>query len=287
MKKLLVFSVVALLSTSAFAQDPITRYLEGRFGGPATHTFIPKGSHAVGISGGYRSLDVVGDDATGAGYSLISLLNIGDGHLKIWNVSPSFSTFLADDLCLNVALHYNGYQVNTDLKLDFGNIVTTDDQGNVETESLNFAIYNRAMTHHVGGASIALRKYMPFFGSKTIAVFGEGRLQGTYGVTNSSPRNPTDANKERVSHSFGVALKACGGIAFKLQDNTAITVSIPIFGIAYDRTTQDRTTTKTDNAGNPVTIKSRTHMSSFNASRNVDLLGIQFGFVRYIEPKRK
>ena len=76
-----------------------------------------------------------------------------------------------------------------------------------------------------------------------------------------------------------------------MGDN-ALTVSIPLFGISYNYTLQDKTTTKnvTDENGNVVgteTMKSRTHMSSFNAARNLDLLGIQIGFTRYIEPKRK
>jgi hypothetical protein len=37
----------------------------------------------------------------------------------------------------------------------------------------------------------------------------------------------------------------------------------------------------------PLTEKSHSHMSDFQASRSLDLLGLQFGFVRFIEPKRR
>jgi hypothetical protein len=47
----------------------------------------------------------------------------------------------------------------------------------------------------------------------------------------------------------------------------------------------------TDGSGNvirtePHTTTSKSFLHQFNASRNTDILGIQFGFVRYIEPKR-
>ena len=34
-------------------------------------------------------------------------------------------------------------------------------------------------------------------------------------------------------------------------------------------------------------IESSARLSRFNASRDLDFLGIKFGYVRYIEPKRK
>lgn len=290
MKKPVVMAAALLLSVSAFAQGPVTRYLEGRFGAPGSQTFIEKGSHAFGISGGYRSLGASGDDTSNAGYALLSLLNIGDGQLKIWNVSPSYSTFIANDLSLGVALNYSGYAVDTDLRLDLRDIINTT------SEDLNLVISNRSMRHHAGGASVVLRKYVPFFGSQYVAVFGEGRLYGSYGTTSSAPRDLKDFNRERVSQTIGVGLKAGGGLAVKLKDGSAITVSVPIFGIAYSYSIQDKTTTVKNTVVDPETgqettttstTKSKTHMSNFNASRSTDLLGIQFGFVRYIEPKRK
>ena len=129
---------------------------------------------------------------------------------------------------------------------------------------------------------------MSFFGSKSIAVFGEGRLYGSYGVTSSTPRDAKDFNRDRVSQSFGVGLKAAGGVAVKLRDGSAITVSIPIFGVAYNFSKQDKTTTvvKRDDNGDVIStesVKGQAHMSSFDASRSTDLLGIQFGFVKYIK----
>ena len=176
MKKICTLALL-LACISAQAQGPVSRYLQGRFGVPEHPVFIEKGSRAIGIKGGFRSFSVSGDDATNVGYALLSLLNVGDGRLKVWNVAPSFSTFIADDLSLGVSLHYNGYAVSTNLRLDLRDIIDTTN------EAFNLTVSNRSMQHHAGGVSIALRKYIPFFGSQMLAVFAEGRLQGTYGIT--------------------------------------------------------------------------------------------------------
>lgn len=289
MKRIILVAASLLAGLSAFAQGPLTKYLEGRFGGEEEESvFIEKGRKAFGISGGYRSFNALGDDATNAGFSLLSLLNIGNGQLKIWNVAPSFSTFIADNLSLGVAVNYNGYAVDTDIRLDFRDIVSST------SEALNVTVSNRSMRHHSGGVSLVLRKYVPFFGSKTVAVFAEGRLYGDYGATYSTPRegNTKAVNRERLSQGIDVGLKAGGGVAFKMKDNTAITLSIPIFGIAFSHTMQDKITKRTEQYTDPDTgnvyeralpdIVSKSHMNSFNASRSTDLLGIQFGFVRYM-----
>lgn len=296
MKKLITLAFL-LVTVTAFAQDPVTKYLQKRFGGEEKTVFMPKGSHALGIKGGFRSFNVVGDDATNQGYTLLSMLNIGEGKLRIWNVSPSYSSFLKDDLALVVALHYTGYSVNSDLRLDLREIV------NSTNDALNFTLSNRLMQHHSLGASVALRKYVPLFGSKSIAVFGEGRFETSYGATSNSPRDKEDKTflRDRMSGVFTLALKAGGGVAVKLKDNSAVTVSVPLFGLAYSYSKQNKITTEviTEEKPDPADpqktipvqtvnqINSTTHMSSFNATRSVDFLGVQIGYTRFIEPKRK
>ena len=255
--------------------------MEGRFGNEGSSpVFISKGRHALGIKVGFRSINASGDDVTNAGYSLLSLLNIGKGQLKIWSVSPRFSTFIANDLSLGLEFNYSGYAIDTDLRLDFRDIF------NSESDALNVTVSNRSMVHHAGGAALVLRKYVPVLGSQYVAVFAEGRLQGTYGATTSAPRDLKDVNRERLSQDFSIGLKAGGGLAFKLKDN-ALTLSVPLIGIVYNRTKQDKTTTifETDETTGQVKsrqVKSTSNMSGFNIARNLDLLGLQIGFVRYL-----
>ena len=110
------------------------------------------------------------------------------------------------------------------------------------------------------------------------------------------PRNTEKAfRREKISDGIGIGAKLAAGLAVKLRDGSAITVSIPIFGVSWSGTNQTKTTIEmvdvTDGSGNviktePHTTTSKSFLHQFNASRNTDILGIQFGFVRYIEPKR-
>ena len=283
MKRIFTIAAIALLAgVSAQAQGILDRFKDPEKGNVV---FIEKGSHAWGISGGYRSFTAQGDADANAGYALFSLLNIGDGRLQTWSVTPSFSWFPANDFSLGVTLDYDGYLVDTDLNLDFREIL------NSNNGILNVTLSNRNILHHSIGASFVARKYLSFFGSKMFAVFGEARLGANYFYSNSTPREYKSFNRERLSNGIGVGLKLGGGLALKLRDGSAITVSVPIFGISWNGTNQTKNViereTTVDDGGNETTVETKTttksFMNQFNASRNTDLLGIKFGYVRYIK----
>lgn len=286
MKKLLTIALL-LASVSVYAQGILDRFTDPEKG---SVVFIEKGYHAFGISGGYRSFNAQGDADANAGYALLSLINIGDGRFQTWSVTPSFSWFPANDLSLGIGLDYDGYKMDTDLNLDFREILSTTNP------ALNVTISNRSILRHSLGASFAARKYMSFFGSKTFAVFGEGRLYANYFYSNSVPRDNTKTfRRERVSDGIGIGAKIAAGLAVKLRDGSAITISVPIFGVSWSGTNQKKTTisieTTQDANGNEVTqvnqTSSKSFLHQFNASRNTDVLGIKFGYVRYIGPKKK
>jgi hypothetical protein len=287
MKKLITTLAVVLVGFSAFGQGILDRFTDPEKG---SVVFIEKGNHAYGVSGGYRSFSAIGDAENNIGYSIFSLINIGDGRLQTWNVRPSFSTFIADDISLGVSLDYSGYLVDSDLNLDLRDIL------GFESASWNLNVSNRSLIHHRMGGSLVARKYLSFFGSKTFGVFGEGRLFANYGYTNNVPRAQKTVNRERVSQGFGVGIKLAGGLAVMLRDGSAITISVPIFSIGYNATVQDKKTLHIDDeaayeadpndpaASHVVSGKAR--MSQFNAARDTDLLGIQFVYVRYIKSKK-
>ena len=286
MKKLLTIALL-LASVSVYAQGILDRFTDPEKG---SVVFIEKGYHAFGISGGYRSFNAQGDADANAGYALLSLINIGDGRFQTWSVTPSFSWFPANDLSLGIGLDYDGYKMDTDLNLDFREILSTTNP------ALNVTISNRSILRHSLGASFAARKYMSFFGSDTFAVFGEGRLYANYFYSNSVPRDNTKTfRRERVSDGIGIGAKIAAGLAVKLRDGSAITISVPIFGVSWSGTNQKKTTisieTTQDANGNEVTqvnqTSSKSFLHQFNASRSTDVLGIKFGYVRYIGPKKK
>ena len=280
MKKILCIAL-CLLYVNAMAQGILDRFNDPEKGAVV---FIEKGNRALGISGGYRNF-TAGGDVMGDGYSVLSLLNIGTGKLATYNVSPSFSYFLADDLSLGVKLDYSGYTLNTDLRLDLRNIINlngvAEDDPDLKAELndiLNLRISGRHMVRNAWGASLALRKYMSFFGSQTFGIFGEARLYGNYGRLVSCPLEETGAlveEKLRTSNTFSTGLKIAAGVAVKLRDNSALSVSIPIIGASYSFTKQHK-----NNTGN------NAHMSQFKVARDIDFLAIQVGYTHYIKSKR-
>ena len=284
MKKLLL-TLFVLLPLSAFAQNPIDKALS-RFNdpdNPQKGAFLAKGGRAFGIGGSYRLFNVTGDNP-GDGYSILSLLNIGQGRLQVWNVAPSYSWFVSDDTCLGASIGYNGYLVDTNLQLDFRDILNAS----ADSQNLNLTISNRHMIHHKIGVAFAARRYKSLFGSKMLGVFAEGRFFGSYGFTFSHPipKNGGEVTKLRESSTLSIGIDIAGGVAVKLKDNSVLTVSIPLVGAAWQRSHQDKFWNMVDAKKDDANMGSA-NMNQFKIARSVDALGIQVAFVRYIVPKKK
>lgn len=280
MKKLFCM-ILALVCLTAAAQGPIAKITE-RFSDPEKGhpVFIEKGCRGIGIRGSFRSFKVGGDSVVdGDGYSILSILQIGNGILNTYSVSPSFSFFVADDVSLGVRLDYEGYNLSSDLSV-FG-----------------FSVLDWKLNHHSWGPSFTARKYISFFGSQTLGLFGEARLYGKFGFTNAIPYytntpdavtgalpRPELANGERYlaqedsrhTDIFSVGLKFAGGMAIKLKDSSTISLSLPLFGVGY--TYNHQFNNKTGN---------KSHTSSFDISRSLDFLGVQVEYKRYIKSKKK
>lgn len=291
MKKLSILLASLVVCLSAHAQSPIKKIME-RFDDPEKgHTvFIEKGSRTMGISGSYRNFRA-GGYVNSDGFDVLSLLNMGAGEAHIWTVSPKFNWFLANDFALGLRLDYSGYWVNTNLRLDLREMVgqfleraeildPNTPEGKETLEALNLTISNRHWHKHAGGVSLTARKYLSFFGSKTFAVFGEGRLFGRYGVTTSNPivEEGEVITKMRVSQNIGVGLKGAVGLAVKLREGSLITASIPIVGLEYSLLLQDKKTT---------VVQNDARLSSFRVARDLDLIGLQIAYSRVIGPKKK
>ena len=283
-----------LACISAQAQGILERYSEP--GAPKT-VFIPKGSKSIGISGGYRSIQVGGEDVlNGDGYAILSMLNIGNGQFQKYNIAPKISLFIADDVSLNFRLDYSGYLLETDLKLDLRNYGFLDE---LFGEEGNYTIASRRIKKDSWGFSVEMSKYQSFFGSKTFGVFGEIRLYGEMSRLTSCPikeeireetfiddnGNPQTVEiltgetryvteQQRTSNAYGTGIKLAGGVAVKLRDNSALTVSIPLIGLTYGYTKQHKENTN-NNA----------HISQFNISRDIDFVAIQIGYYRYFKAK--
>lgn len=286
MKKLFVTSLLLVLFTQAQAQKVVDHFLN-RFADPdkPRNAFLEKGGRGIGFSGSYRQFNVAGDNL-GDGYAILSMLNIGQGRLHIWNISPRLTWFVADDVSLGFGLSYSGYAVDTNLKIDVRDIVGAD-PADPDSESLNFQISNRHMVNHKGGINITARRYLSFFGSKVVGVFAEGRLFGNYGVTTSHPIPDagTAVTKLRVSNTFNIGLDIAGGLAVRFGNNI-FTASIPLVGVAWQHSHQNRYWTVEDEDGSKAT-GGGAKLNQIKVARNIELLGLQVGYIRYIPIKKK
>ena len=277
MKRLLCIAAVVSVTMTAFSQNSgiMKRFTDPEIG---STVFIEKGNRAINIIGGYRSIKA-GGDATGDGYSILSLLNIGDGEYTTYNISPSISFFLKDDVSIDFRLEYSGYKLNADIRADLREIlnlsaIEDEDEREEIGNTLNFHLFGRNISRKSWGTAIALRKYMSFFGSKTIGLFGEARMYGQYSKIESYPLKRGEQNKDKYRESdvWSGGLKFGAGVCVKLRDNSAITLSIPLLGATYSYTSQYKT--KTD---------SRAHLSQFNISRDIDYMAIQIGYSLYLK----
>ena len=283
MKKTILLAALLLASVAVFAQNNVIDKALSRFTDPDNPdytTYLAKGGSSFGISGSYRLFNVDGENP-GDGYGILSILNIGEGRLQTWSVAPGYSWFVADDVCLGVRLNYSGYLVDTNVQLDFRDLIGSDD------ETFNFQISNRHMVHHKAGLSFTARRYKSLFGSKMLGVFAEGRFFGNYGITLSHPITDPgeEAKKIRISNTISLGLEVAGGLAVKLKDNSVLTLSVPIMGVDWKHSHQDKFWTLKDAEGEKVSGSAK--MDRFSIARNIDAMGIQVGYVRYILPKNK
>ena len=263
MKRILCIAAAAFVSLAAMAQSEVG--ILNRFTDPdiGKTVFIEKGYRAINLVGGYRSIKA-GGDVTGDGYSILSLINIGEGEYEHYNISPSFSYFIKDDLSLDFRLEYSGYKLDADIRADLRELlnlgVIEDEEEREEIgDLLNIHILGRHMSRKSWGSAIALRRYMSF-----------SQIE-SYPLKNGNQQNLA---KSRTSDVWSTGLKLGAGLCVKLRDNSAITVSIPLLGATYNYTSQRKA--NTDN---------RAHLSQFNISRDIDYMAIQIGYSLYIKSK--
>ena len=238
MKKIILLLSALAISLSANAQGPFKKILE-RFDDPDR-------GHTVFIEKGSRSIGIAG-----------SYRNIRAGGTE----------------------NADGFSI-----LSLGGLVDdpSSEEGKASLDALNVTVSNRHWHQHSGGISFTARKYLSFFGSKTFGVFGEGLLFARYGATTSYPRSvellEEEVAKHRFNQSIGVGLKGVVGLAVKLRDGSLITGGIPIFGIEYGHTIQNKQATVSQNNAT---------LSSFRIARDLDLIGIQIAYSRIIGPKKR
>ena len=154
MKRIICFAAVVSITLSAFSQNSgiLNRYTDPDIG---STVFIEKGYRAINLVGGYRSIRA-GGDATGDGYSILSLLNIGDGEYINYSISPSISFFIKDDLSIDLRLEYSGYKLDADIRADLRDIINL---GAIDDEQEREEIGN-TLNFHLLGRNISRKSWI-------------------------------------------------------------------------------------------------------------------------------
>lgn len=212
MKKLLFFTVLAsLLGAVALQARPMDRGL----GNPHS-VFIPKGSVAFGLAGGYNRYNATGENAN-PGATLVGLVTDLNGNARLASASALFSYFVADNMSLGLRATYN----NTAIDLNSASAMSLLSLGNKHS-------VNETLT-----ASITFRRYMPMFNSKVVALFAEARLNGGFGYGKdyeNTDRGKVGTYTDIYSVSAGVHL----GIMVFVTDFLGVEVSLPMLEGGYE-----------------------------------------------------
>ena len=209
--------------------------------------YIDKGTAQFGISGGYRTYSAEGlNGATGT--SIYGIIDNLSGQAKTGNFSVSGAWFFANNLSVGARFGYDLSEVD----LDNAKIMSFVDIQNRHVDAM-----------HLSGA-LFCRAYKPLFNSKILAIYGEGSIGGKRGY--SKDYADTDRGKlGTYSDDFSLAFELCSGLSVFVDDNCALTFSIPFLQIGKSWSKQIK-------EGEP-----QSQRSQMFADYQPDFLGINIG----------
>ena len=192
--------------------------IERGLGNPKS-VYIPKGTVAVSLTGGYNSWKATGEELT-QGVALAGIIEDVNGHVNLANAGAGLSWFVSDNLSVGARFNYAQRDIDINNLAMLGLVNLTNKHFRRETYS----------------GSLAVRGYMPLFNSKIVALFFEGRLSGSLGYGKNYAE--TDRGKEgRYSDLYTVTLGLYPGLSVFATDRIAFEVSIPFLegGLEWDK----------------------------------------------------
>lgn len=208
--------ITALLAT-LFCTAPLFAVDRG-LGNPKS-VFIPKGTVAVSLTGGYNSWKASGEELT-KGVALAGIIDDVNGHVNLASAGAGLSWFVADNLSIGARFSYAHRDI---------------DINNLAMLSL-VNLTNKHFRRETYTGSLAMRGYMPLFNSKIVALFFEGRLSGSFGYGKNYA--DTDRGKEgRYSDLYTATLGLYPGLSVFATDRIAFEVSLPFLegGLEWDK----------------------------------------------------
>ena len=181
--------------------------------------YIPKGTVAVSLTGGYNSWKATGEELT-QGIALAGVIDDVNGHVNLASVGAGLSWFVADNVSIGARFSY----ANRDIDIN-----------NLAMLSL-VNLTNKHFRRETYSGSLSARGYLPLFDSKVVALFFEGRLSGSFGYGKNYAE--TDRGKEgRYSDLYSATLGLYPGLSVFATNRVAFEVSLPFLegGLEWDK----------------------------------------------------
>ena len=187
--------------------------------GDPKSVYIPKGTVAVSLTGGYNSWKATGEELT-QGIALAGVIEDVNGHVNLASAVAGLSWFVADNLSIGARFGYAQRDIDINNLAMLGLVNLTNKHFRRETFT----------------GSLAVRGYLPLFDSRILALFFEGRLTGSFGYGKNYAE--TDRGKEgRYSDLYSATLGLYPGLSVFATDRIAFEVSLPFLegGLEWDK----------------------------------------------------
>lgn len=219
--------------------------------------FVPKGQW---VFGGTASYSVHRNDD----YKFLIIDNINSEGYTL-KVSPMIAIAPCKNMTVGVRFGYG----RSMLAVDSGSLSFGEGDTGV---NINVDYYHQIKHNYTG--TLFWRPYIPLGRSNRFAIFAEVQLNVSGGQSKLVAANGEVAGipdyRGSYSESLGASIALQPGIVAFITNNTALELSIGVFGIGYDRTTQLRN--QVDEG----------MMESTDINFNINLLSIGFGFAFYL-----
>ena len=154
--------------------------------------------------------------------SLFGLIPDVNGNLSNLGFSAGLSWFFKDNWSIGALVGYDNRKIDSNhLSMLKGMVDLSNQHSRTETYS----------------GSIRVRRYIPLFGTRIIALLTEGRLGGSFGYDKTYAE--TDRGKEGLfSANYSVFGRLYAGVSVFFTNFTALEIAFPVFGASYDWSNQ-------------------------------------------------
>lgn len=256
MKRLAVLVLLLAAVCTSYAGTPKKRFDRGL--GNASAVFVPKGMMNAGISISYSHYSAGNGDVD---YEIASLLTGLQGDLSTVKISPAVFYFISNNTAIGARFGYNYSALNVD-----GASLSLDSEN-------NFDLSNRYLKSQGYSGQLAVRNYIPLFGSRVFGLFNEVRLGGT--VSQGKSFQMKNGEKDGTfSDSYALNIGLYPGITAFLTNNLSFELALSVLECNYSYTKQTK---------NQVYTSSLSH---FGTTFKPNLLGLSFSIMYYFQVGR-